>query len=813
MPNEIVVAENFTSPTGQFTNYGSSDSVDLPHVLANEHVDIRTMCNDKLGPYFMYLLDGVLISDMESFSMGELDDELVYIPGENWQISPGLTGNFPSLTNFPSTTNWPYDLGDQYGDYFLLTIPCTSGGNTATSVPNQVWPSFSNQTTTNVDLTPMEDTDHLSVAFPSFPLSSINLSGSYLKLTSDTGGSFSDHAVSIPFTHSITTLVNGNSELRFLRMDITDGNYAVGTHPIDISAITGVQLYLTATGDCTVEVAAIRLLSAGWLNGGFDMDTRYQRLKSVVARNGSTVQDFTWPTLVRVDDSLMDGSNDPRPYNSTLRMGFHVGKKAEGSGFSLIFRDREEQIFQMVDLDTDDISTLDGQPLSNLDNSAPTIETYVKATITWGNDTSTFTIENAEDLSPIYQWTFDDLDEEQDYVLSVELEDNGFRARVFGLTATQGVITEALWDTGWNYDSFEFHRRRGRIGWLPNITATDSYIRFFNASSMMFSEYQSAQLNSWTPVDGVEFSVNSSPDNRLITGVDATKFGGTLTTDVVRVSPVNRYAVPHIGSTKITVTNTMQGFMTNPLTITNWENTYLSYDVFFSSDFLNKGGGLYMFLLSDHGNILQLPDPRPTPDQWQNITYTSLPFTIEQTGSYTLIVGVHQMTFPATWWMDNLVINDRNIAWAGRTGYRQPWLPLRDLHNIRDSGALLDRGTQLQIRGQALHQRSFINEVGIKPKYVTQGNFSWDDPLPPHSIPPIPPIPLPACNTIGRTRYFDGTRSWSPAGHSIVHWLWQFDNGWHLTGARPVMTYELAQRISLTVTDSKGRKATESFEA
>lgn len=597
-------------------------------------------------------------------------------------------------------------------------------------------------------------TDHLSVALPLFPASSINQTQSFLDFTSEPSGSFNTNTVSLRFSDSATALVTGDSELRFSLNTLVAPGF-------DPTKVTGVRFRILGTASATVRVVAMRIVLATYSGPTVDVDTLRQRLAPSVSRTGTLTLDPT-PTLYRAYNP--PGQEDPRPIDSHLDVSFNSGGVSQGDNMiQLFFRERAEDYLIQLDItnvlsqgeldalgkqpdfgrasyairpqksvDTFNQASLDLQNQFDLERQPDLIsEAYIQVSLTW-NATSTF-IQVNDSVSAGYGFLLPYLlQPNSDYLLSADLRGNIMRVKFYPVGADREILyNDIIFDSSDIKDDFMFKRRKGRIGWNISLTDGDAYVDSIRTAYLNFAEYQSHIFNSITPVKGLELFVSATPDQQLLQGVDPGPFGGQVDIDTSFFNKASQnQSSPSDDSLRITNDgqNSFQGIQTTPMLIDDWTQTSVSLDTWFPQVALDENAGLLMFFLSDRGRIIYIPLPIFAGNQWQSINLTSISTRKEQTGMYRLCILQPVSGVPTTWWVDNLKINKRSFLWSGRAQADSNWFPFTDIYNQEGNGIVLpDQGFEAQVRGQSMRQGGYIERISFKPKYAELGNFVWTD--------------------------------------------------------------------------------------
>lgn len=188
-------------------------------------------------------------------------------------------------------------------------------------------------------------------------------------------------------------------------------------------------------------------------------------------------------------------------------------------------------------------------------------------------------------------------------------------------------------------------------------------------------------------------------------------------------------------STKVTVTSSGQGILSNVLTplddpisgIIDMANTTIDLSVWFASAAQIQGSSLAMYLLSQDGATITLNVPRIIPDQWQSIHF-DMPTTI-QSGRYQLGI-LYNGTVTTTFWVDAISVLERVISWGARANDTDPWVPFHDVINSDTSGVVINRGVRLEVKGEAHRQNAAImSSPKITPQYAHLGKALWPEDL------------------------------------------------------------------------------------
>lgn len=716
---DLNLTENFNSPVGEFLNYDAYQ-LDQRTLLDNQsHADIRNMGQtDITGSPTVGDLSFDTLDSLAGEPVGALGAHIIFA-GENWNatVAPDATrANMPVLSRV-------YASGETF------TIRST--------------------TIAPIDISAFSSDGFLSMTLPDFPYTSIDFNNSGVNLWDSHGNNNGS-----PLDFFLQSNVNGNNEFRAPLNPMIPN--------VDLNSIIKIELVIKTTAICTIKIMAVRAVSPNWKFASVDMDTIYGRLKRTVPIAGDITQTpaTQWPISWRSQQP--SGVFDPRPINSEVGVIFNTGSKSVVNQFTIYFRELTEDFLTQIDLDSLHQGELDGhvQPDIGISQYDPRIQSdldvfdqddldledqfelerapdalsalWVQFTCQWSPSTGIISILNTTGLG--YTFTLPSLTANTSYVMFASLDDTAARVRIFNITLA-GNIGSLVFDSTSLNDDFAFKRRAGRFGWFADLRDGDAWIDTIQERSAVYAEYKSAPLTSNTPVEGARLYASTSPnieffeffvpgpftnnnDISLIVSRDASKSttGG------------QSYKVSNLGS------GTAQGIISNVFALTDFDNSEIKFDVYYPSNSINAGINLKASLIDeDRIRTAELVLPTLSPDQWQTVKIT-LPF--EQTlltGDYQLFLYQAEIG-ASTWWVDNINIFSRSVAWDGRAIDDDPWhsndalwTPFKD-EVSNNNGILFDRrGTQLQVRGRALRPSSSIARVQILPKYAELGRFVTPD--------------------------------------------------------------------------------------
>lgn len=781
MKPEIQITEEFDSNVGQLVNYDLVNGVEQANFDNRRHLTLRTLN----GSAFQYqtvqsTLDNLSQEDLAGITQGDLErlKTLVRILADRVDISAfltsrGYTGSafqgFLSslqvakgsvsmllLDDEPISNLESEDMRGLEERPLTATESWTQGAAVKTSsLGNRYALTWDLSTGTNVnvsqdiplDLSGFTTTDFVSLALPSFPATSLTLSQSYLTISDGTASQV------FTFSDSVTALTDGNCEARW-------------PNTLGTMKPTTITLTMKATASATLVVAAIRLLSPQWTPTKLGINTRTENLEPIVTRTG-TVPTAAFPTVWRANQNATDvgRASDPRPVNIKLSTVFNTGSLSQTGSVKFFFRGgREDTLTQLdinggdlnndgildvgydqgaldalgkqpgytgqalfkpqpqSDLDTLTQTQIDGSTQASLERLQDTVAvTWVEATLSWTSTTTTILVKNSTTYSGD-EYTFTvpgHFDANTNYLFRAGIDENTFRCRVFTLNEYEGVNT-TLFDSGTIVDDVMFRRRQGRVGWTFTLGDGDSYIRNVRANNPVFGEYRSHHLLSHTPVVGGRLVVSATPDRELYQGAKAWR-SGSLGID---------HSISNSDDGSLQATGSrLFGIQTLPINIENFSQTKITFDAYVPENFQ-----LNVALANQYGYFIPLVLPALVPEKWNGVQIKPKVASLEQSGRYFLMFfGSGNTT--TSFWIDNLSINQRMISWSARAVQSDPWnrfdpdwTEFEDLINTDNGVMFRDRGTQAQIRGQALSPNVMINRVYLKPKYAELGRFVWEVP-------------------------------------------------------------------------------------
>ena len=466
-----------------------------------------------------------------------------------------------------------------------------------------------------------------------------------------------------------------------------------------------------------------------------------------------------------------------------------------------------------ADLNIENQFTLDGDTQFNLERLPDYVsDAYIEVRLRWSAADSVLEVLDANETT-VYSFDNFTISSESYYYLIADIEGNTVRVRIyqideagsFGSPEAYGLIL----DTTAIVNEDLFKRRKGRFGWYAHFADGDASLNNIRPRSQSFGEIVTKTFASSSPVEGARLQVAGSSDRKLFETLGSGPWGGNVSTDTEKSRSGNGFKIVSTQGTPL------QGVQTNGFVIEDFDHTEISFDLFFPSYALAAGSNLEAFLYGQYARVIPLNLSGFVPDQWHRVK-AYLRNDLVQGGEYRLIIIQSLPSTDTTWYLDNISIVTRTLEMSGRATRpdawgMQPdnWVPFKDTVNRIQSGTLFaERGKQVQIRGKALRQDSYIHELRTLPKYAELGRFFWPDEHAPAATSPAAVI---SSSADGRTVTFDGSSSTNTGGTNVA-WYWSFGDGTYDYGASVTHSYTLSgsYQVTLVVIDEKGRKAVDS---
>jgi len=686
-------------------------------------------------------------------------------------------------------------------------------------------------------LTGFEDTDLISAAFPDYPTGDIDETQSFIEFTSHSEANFTqgqlDGVNDKVFFNGKVTVTSGHGELQFARSLLTN---------CDLTNITGVRLGIYATNNLTINCLGVRLVDQNWVYSHVDRNTLHEALVYPVSPDGNpaTVSAFPtstydFPILWRSD--VPSSEADPRPIDAHIHATFESGSlSTTGSNYNeleLYFRELGLDYNQQLDLDNTEMGDLDGglQPdygvaqyrgrtqgdleAENFDQAALgglsqfTLErltdevssAWLRVQLLWNGDGTEIHIGNS-DGTPYDYPTLPVLDDIQDYALTVILREDSIRVQLHERSFDQ--LEEKIFDSNVIVDPGMIDRIKGRIGWRTDFKDGDAFLTGVLPRQLAFAEYRTQPFESHTPVTGMRLEAGASNDQELFRGIYVGPWGGDFTDFPERGPRAFRIQNPAV--------QPMQGVQSNEMYLDDFENIEVSFEILLNEEAFNAR--TVEAIMWNGAQPVQVPLTNLKSDAWTtvrvklgDIMQDYLP------GAWRLVLVQSVVGIPNDWFVNNVHITRRNVAWEGRAYIDDPWNPREEdwmpfdhmtgVAHKPDGILFRELSKKMQARGRAYRQNSIIDRVHVHPKYAEMGRFVWGTEASVNRA----PIANFSDATLGLETTLTSTSS-DPDGR-IVYSRWTFGDGAKASGDSAVHTYEEAGTypVTLTVTDNNGGRS------
>ena len=727
-------------------------------------------------------------------------------------------------------------------------------------------------------LTGFLDTDLFTFALPMFNLPAINLLQSRIEITSDPEGHCSNTELTaiVSFADSLVPLIEGDSQFVIERSTLQQNS-------IDLSNITGVRFTIVCNeGEETdIGVMGIKLVLApaegnpGWVVSTVDYDNFNGMLRQPNPLNGDTTSGPIITQGIMWKSDLLPGYNDPKPVDAEFGLVFSPGSQHHLNELVMYMRE-EPLIFQnQLDLIGVTQSELDGhpqpdlgreeyvprtvgefdkQPMSRFDHlekmkdlerlpvANPIEESWITFVLQWGEGKTKLIVNNS--TSPGYVFpdhgphAFPALEDNKEYLMICTLEDSSARVRLFKLKPDKSVEQEPIFDTTGINDDGVFRRRQGRVGWKASLNDPDAFVGSIRPRGVVFAEYQSTPLTSFTPVDGAQLFASYTGNEELwdqgfkVTPANAK--GVVLSRDKARALSAESFRVDTNGTEHDT------GITTDFINFTNFEQAEIKFFIWFAglprtvetvedkhrptfpsrhrtfpshATFPSKGyttfdqrqfPNIAVQLVSAEGTVIPLPTPELETNQWQEVIIRVPMEEIIQTGRYQVQI-LQPTEIVSTWWIDDVSIFERVVQWSARSTVSDPWdsnyapwTDFREIVNVNRKGIrLAPRGKDLQLRARALRQNATIKTPKIVPRYASLGRLVWPEERLTDKTPPD--INFKSKQVEARTFRFNDEST--PGTGAIIAREWNFGDGAFASGneLQEEHTYALPGEYAVTL--------------
>lgn len=674
----INLIEEFNNPLGQWINYDLDLAPSTAIYEQQKHTDLRSFqTQDIYRQRTMQDLSLMTMDELDGLTMAEFSGMILVSQADPWTNSTIVDG------------------GTTYQDFPILEIPITLGDDAiARSISDNL-----------VDISSYQSTDYISIALPNFPLASVDTSQSFFEIEDYTG-----HGISLAFNASLTTLVAGNSELRFAMSNYTS---------LYLTGIRVVRFIIRPTASAVVRVMGIRAMKSNWSQLPTDFDTRIGAARRSIPKTGNVASlDVVSPApLWRVADTgLM--ADTPQPVNSNIYTRFRSGKDYGTNKIEIYLRGLKKTFPDMSVMDTATMGDLDGQPQPDVGTPTTNTASYVRFSFSWtpSAGTGSYTIESTDGMTVTNSVT--GITEDIDYILVTEL--NGTTARMHLHTFSSGILGSAVFDTGdIEDDGFAFKRRAGKFGYLLDLRSGSAHVDSIRPGRMVYREYRTLPFPSVTPVEGAQLFADYTPSTQLFQGFNATSAGITLTRDNGVNLSGSSFRVKDDGALPY------QGIRSNSMYIADTGELELDLDIYSPI----SGSELSFYIEDEVGNLWPIAHRPVSQGQWDHYHLNLSTPTLVPSNYRLTILKAQPTPTPLTWWVDNVFVKDRAVSWFGRSesdlwDAPSPWIPFLGTVNNSNDGILFgERTKSIQVSGVARKPDATITRLQIKPKYAQLGRL------------------------------------------------------------------------------------------
>lgn len=537
----------------------------------------------------------------------------------------------------------------------------------------------------------------LSIVFPDY--NAFDTATSYVQLSSDPAGAFGTghDSAQVFFSSNLAAMPE-------LRLNVS----AFAQSGFDNTKVTGVKIGLVKaaapSAGLTFTMMAIRSLDPAWVESWLDFDTRIGAVYRPVtldgnATTGTVAEAFQF---VRGDG----GKDDPIPADVAMGVYFYPGgltspNDATGVDYNtLAFIMREQK----------NHSTNTG---SHIEAGVQFNDTEVNFYAKFVNrvagvdqpDTGVYTLTN------IVNGPFDS---SKRYLMLIQLKGTQIIPKIYTVYSN-GDINEVIWTGLGTITNTAYVYRNGRVGFVADLLSRDAYVDAINVSPQGFAELITETFTSRTPVDGAQLSAVYSSDLNLFTGFTS---GATL--DSTKTISGN-------GSYRSTGQMVMDTFL-----VDDWTQMYLDLSVWVSSAVTEFNQPTIILNGVEDPVTKVLDTALLKAAQWNNLTFDLGLFRDLPTGvSYFFSIkpGIEPDQPLGFYWVDEITIGRRRVSWAARATPTGLWREFKNTVN-NPNGALHftpeERGTQLQIKADALTQDAWVASFNLFPRYASLGLPLWD---------------------------------------------------------------------------------------
>lgn len=313
---------------------------------------------------------------------------------------------------------------------------------------------------------------------------------------------------------------------------------------------------------------------------------------------------------------------------------------------------------------------------------------YIKFGFAWSTAETAIAIQDQDGRG--FSTTQSALEPNKTYLYIASLRDYTARGRLYLLSTLKGMLQSELnlltqgelenlnrgvevtqpalvYDTGKLADQSVYKRRKGRMGWHANLVDGDAFVDSVRTRGLNFAEIRTRPLLSDTPVVGGQLFVPHSSAIQMFAGFSPTTQTPAIhvTRDKDRSTSGESWKVVDYGQ------EAKHGVVSNLMVFTNFEESEVTFDLYYPS----SGPGIEAYLQSAGGLRIPLVMPRVVRDQWHRYQIPTRFANEVQTGTYRLVL-IQPEASRTTWWVDNVEVTERTVAWEACANEPDPWAPL-----------------------------------------------------------------------------------------------------------------------------------------
>lgn len=552
---------------------------------------------------------------------------------------------------------------------------------------------------TAIDISPGTS---LSIIFPDF--NTFDTATSYIQLSSDPAGAFGTGHDSAQVFFSSNT-----AAMPHLKLPVSSFAHS----GFDNTKVTGVKVGLVKasapSAGLTFTMMAIRSLDPAWVVSWLDFDTRIGAVCRPVTLDGLV----TTGTVAQAFQFVRGngGKDDPIPADLAMSAYFYPGgltspNDATGSANSgtyntlaFIFREQKNTALGT------------GEHIEvGLKFSGNDTYFYAKKRSTTGGSPGTPTDTGV--LTPIN--VGGPLDSSKRYLFTVQIKGTQIIPELYTVT-TSGEVVSIAWRPAGTITNALYTYKNGRVGFIADLQSRDAYLDALVVSPQGFAELVTETFESRTPVDGAQLSAVYSADENLFTGFQS---GATL--DATKT-------ISGDGSYRSSGQMTMNSFL-----VDDWTQMYLNLAIWVGSAVTEANQPTIILNGVEDPVSLTLDTALLKAAQWNNLTFDLGLFRDLPTGMsyfFSIVPGIEPDQPLGFYWVDEITIGRRRVSWAAKATANGLWREFKNTVN-NPYGAIHftpeERGTQLQIKADALTEDAWVASFNLFPRYASLGLPRWD---------------------------------------------------------------------------------------